>query len=129
MKKYLKFHPINKEYRFKFSVLKTMTYGGVLWGLYNPMHKGWAIKAEDEINIFPFWISSAQANKYAKLHWPSYSARKISPQDFRESLLPTLKRFNVVPTLFSHKGRRFQFSPHQMYHFFFHPSVLDVREA
>lgn len=119
MKKYIKLQPIAKEFIIKISILKTMMYCGVLWGLYNPTHKGWAIKSDQEEYIFPFWLSALQASKYAKSHWPHYSAHKITPKDFEESLLPTLTRLHVTPTLFNHKGRRFKLSTAQMRHFFF----------
>jgi hypothetical protein len=126
MKKYIKFHPIARDLTFKISVLRTMMYGGVLWGLYNPSHKGWAIKSEQDVYIFPFWLSEVQANKYASQHWPSYAARKIKPKDFEESLLPTLTRLHVVPSLFNHKGRRFKLSSAQMHHFFFNHQVQSL---
>lgn len=129
MKKYIKLHPAAKDSMLKISILKTMMYCGVLWGLYHPEHQGWAIKAEKNDYIFPFWLSSLQAIHYAKIHWPHYVPKKISPQEFEESLLPTLTRLHVSPTLFNHKSRRFKLSTAQMRHFFFHHPKLDLAVA
>ncbi len=116
MKKYIHLHPVSKELIFKISILKTMMYCGVLWGLY---HEGWAIKSDQSDYIFPFWFNSTQAYQYAKIHWPNYTPRKITPQDFEESLLPTLTRFKVTPALFNSSTRIFKLSTLQMRHFFF----------
>lgn len=128
MKKYIEFHPVAKDSMIKISILKTMMYCGVLWGLYHPEHQGWAIKADQNDYIFPFWLSSLQALQYAKVHWPHYVPRKITPKDFEESLMPTLTRLQVSPTLFNQKARRFKLSTAQMRHFFFSDqrSVLAV---
>ena len=83
-------HLIPKDLFFKITLLKSMTYCGVLWGLYH--QQGWAMMSDHEDFIFPFWLNSAQAHNYAQLHWPDYTPRKITPQDFQESLLPTLTR-------------------------------------
>lgn len=108
MKNYIQFKPIDTDISLHIHMLKTIVYSGALWGLYHQNHQGWAIKSEDDLCIFPFWFSAAQANKYASKHWPHYIARKITPKDFKTSLLPTLKRLNVTPILFNHRGRRFQ---------------------
>ncbi len=119
MKKYVKLQANTKDRLLKISILKSMMYCGVLWGLYNPEQQGWAIKTDQSDYIFPFWLSSLQAIQYAKIHWPSYVPRKITPQDFEDSLLPTLTRFKVIPTLFNHKSSKFKLSTAQMRHFFF----------
>ena len=116
MKKLVNFQPVSKQLILQISILKTMMYCGVLWGLY---HEGWAIKSEQNENIFPFWLNSTQAYRYAKIHWPQYQPRKISSEDFEQSLLPTLTRFNVVPALFNSSTRKFKLSTAQMRHFFF----------
>lgn len=119
MKKYIKLKPATKDFIFKISVLKTMMYCGVLWGLYHPEHQGWAIKSEHSENIFPFWMNAFQAIQYAKVHWPNYVPKKITPHDFEISLLPTLTRLQVSPALFNQKNRRFKLSTAQMKHLFF----------
>lgn len=128
MKKYIKLSAYSKDRLVQISILKTMMYCGVLWGLYSPELQGWAIKTEYDEHIFPFWLSSLQAIQYAKIHWPHYVPRKITPHDFEVSLLPTLTRFKVTPTLFNHKSLRFRLSSAQMRHFFFNhqPSLLAI---
>ena len=123
MKKYIKFNPVAKDYILKISILKTMMYCGVLWGLYNPQVQGWAIKQDQKEYIFPFWLSSLHAYQYAKKHWPHYVPKKITPADFEDSLLPTLTRFKVSPTLFSQKSKRFKLTTEHMRFFFFDHSV------
>ncbi|MEC8056080.1 MAG: DUF2750 domain-containing protein, partial [Pseudomonadota bacterium] len=49
-------------------------------------------------------------------------SQKITPQDFQESLLPTLTRLNVTPALFNSNQRKFKLSTQQMRHFFFAPA-------
>lgn len=119
MKTYIKLQPATKDFIFKISVLKTMMYCGVLWGLYHPKHQGWAIKSEDSEHIFPFWMNSLQAVQYAKVHWPNYVPKKITSQDFELSLLPTLTRLQVSPALFNQNKRRCKLSTAQMKHLFF----------
>ena len=70
MKKYIHLPPISKELFFKVTVLKSLMYCGVLWGLYQ---QGWAIKSDQNEVFFPFWLNSVQASEYAKVHWPHYS--------------------------------------------------------
>ncbi len=108
--------PVSKQFFIHLSILRTMMYCGVLWGLYD---QGWAIKSEQDERIFPFWFNSIQALQYAQSHWPHYHPRRITPQDFEASLLPTLKRFNVSPALFISSTRKFNLSTLQMRHFFF----------
>ena len=109
-----------KELILKISILKTMMYCGVLWGLYH--HQGWAITLDAEDYIFPFWLNSVQACRYAKVHWPNYTPKKITPQEFENALLPTLTRLKVMPALFNASQRTFKLSTLQMRHFFFrHP--------
>ena len=91
-------------------------YCGVIWGLY---HEGWAIKSDQEDFIFPFWLNGVQAHRYAKIHWPNYTPRRITSKDFKYSLLPTLNRLNVTPALFNSAGRKFKLSTQQMSHVFF----------
>ena len=93
-----------------------MMYCGVLWGLY---HQGWAITADQSENIFPFWLNSIQALHYARLHWPNYTPRKITPQDFESALIPLLNKFQVTPALYSASGSRMKLSTPQIRHFFF----------
>lgn len=124
MKKYLKLHPISKQFILQITILKSMMYCGVLWGLY---HDGWAIKTEpDNDNIFPFWLNSTQAYHYAQSHWPDYHPRKISSQDFEKLLLPTLNRFKVRPALFNASNRIFKLSTLQMKHFFFNHNHIQT---
>lgn len=129
MKKYIKLNPTAKESILKIAILKTMMYCGVLWGLYHPEHKGWAIKSEHDEYIFPFWLSSLQALQYAKVHWPHYVPRKITPEDFEASLLPTLMRLQVSPTLFNQKSLRFKLSTEHMRLFFFTPTETQLAVA
>ncbi len=117
MKKFTQLQPISKELTIKISILKTLMYCGVLWGLYN--QGGWAIRADQESYIFPFWLNPVQAFRYAQIHWPHYTPKKITPKDFEESLLPTLTRLNVTPALFSSASQKFKLSTQQMKHFFF----------
>ncbi|RKG32706.1 DUF2750 domain-containing protein [Acinetobacter guerrae] len=124
MKTYTQLHPVSKDLIIKISILKTMMYCGTLWGLY---HQGWAIKSDQDDFIFPFWLNGVQAHRYAKKHWPNYVPKKITPKDFQESLLPTLTRLNVTPTLFNSNHRKFKLSTQQMRHFFFAPvSTLKI---
>ncbi len=116
MKKYIHLQPISNEFLIKISILKSLMYCGVLWGLY---HDGWAMKSGSDEVYFPFWLNAVQAHQYAKIHWPNYTPRKITPKDFRESLLPTLTRLNIKPALFNSSSRKFKLSTLQMDHFFF----------
>ena len=120
MKKYIHLQPISNELFLKILVLKSLMYCGVLWGLY---HEGWAMKSDQNEVFFPFWLNSVQAFQYAKIHWPHYTPRKITPKDFEESLLPTLKRLNVKPALFNSSSRKFKLSTTQMHHFFFNNNI------
>lgn len=114
-------HLIPKDLFFKITLLKSMTYCGVLWGLYH--QQGWAMMSDQEDFIFPFWLNSAQAHNYAQLHWPDYTPRKITPKDFQESLLPTLTRLKVTPALCNSSSRKFKLTTQQMRHFFFSESL------
>ena len=109
--------PLPKDLFFKITILKSMMYCGVLWGLYH--QQGWAMMSDHEDFIFPFWLNNVQAHKYAKLHWPNYTPRKITPEDFQKSLLPTLVRLNVTPTLYNSNQQKFKFSSQMMKYFFF----------
>ena len=120
MKKYIHLHPISNELFLKISILKSLMYCGVLWGLF---HEVWAMKSDQNEVFFPFWLNSVQAFQYAKIHWPHYTPRKITPKDFEESLLPTLKRLNVKPALFNSSSRKFKLSTTQMHHFFFNNNI------
>lgn len=119
MKTYTQLHPVSKDLIIKISILKTMMYCGALWGLY---HQGWAIKSDQDDFIFPFWLNGVQAHRYAQKNWPHYVPKKITPKDFQESLLPTLTRLKVTPTLFNSNQRKFKLSTQQMRHFFFAPT-------
>lgn len=116
MKQISQLQPIAKDLFFKITILKSMMYCGVLWGLYN---QGWAIMSDQDDFIFPFWMNSAQAYKYAEVHWPSYTPRKITPTDFQKSLLPTLTRLKVIPALCNSSSQKFKLTTQQMRHFFF----------
>ena len=120
MKKYIQLQPISNELLIKISILKSLMYCGVLWGLY---HNGWAMKSDSEEVYFPFWLNAVQAHQYAKIHWPHYTPKKITPKDFKESLLPTLTRLNIKPALFNSSSRKFKLSTSQMDHFFFRNHV------
>lgn len=124
MNTYIKLNPIASDYILKISILKTMMYCGVLWGLYNPQRQGWAIKQDHKEYIFPFWLSSLHAYQYAERHWPHYTPKKITASDFQNSLLPTLARLQVAPTLFSQKSKRFKLSSEHMRLFFFNISCV-----
>ena len=76
--------------------------------------------------IFPFWLNAVQAHKYAAKHWPQYSPRKISAQDFETSLLPTLTRLNVIPTLYGSSSQKIKLTTSQMKHFFFNEPALNI---
>ncbi len=116
MKKYIHIPAVSRDLFFKITLLKSMMYCGVLWGLY---HQGWAITADQSENIFPFWLNSIQALHYARLHWPNYTPRKITPQDFESALIPLLNKFQVTPALYSASGSRMKLSTPQIRHFFF----------
>lgn len=116
MKKYIHIPTVSRDLFFKITLLKSMMYCGVLWGLY---HQGWAITADQSENIFPFWLNSIQALHYARLHWPNYTPRKITPQDFESALIPLLNKFQVTPALYSASGSRMKLSTPQIRHFFF----------
>lgn len=119
MKSFVQIQPPSKRSLLKIAILKTMMSCGVVWGLYHPKHKGWAIRSVEGEHIFPFWLSSIHALHYAKVHWPSYEPRQISSQDFIESLLPTLSRFEVSPALYNHQHKHFKLSLEQMRLLFF----------
>ena len=116
MKKYIHIPTVSRDLFFKITLLKSMMYCGVLWGLY---HQGWAITADQSENIFPFWLNSIQALHYARLHWPNYTPRKITPQNFESALIPLLNKFQVTPALYSASGSRMKLSTPQIRHFFF----------
>lgn len=116
MPKFKHLSPASQELIIKISILKSMMYCGVLWGLY---HQGWAIKSDHDGFTFPFWLNGIQAHSYAKIHWPNYTPRKITPQDFQQSLLPTLSRLNVTPAIFNSTNQKLKLSTQQMRHFFF----------
>lgn len=128
MKSFVQIHPQSKRSLLKIAILKTMMNCGVVWGLYHPDHKGWAIRSVDGEHIFPFWLNSIHALHYAQVHWPSYHPRQISPEDFIESLLPTLSRFEVSPALCSHTHKHFKLSLEQMRLLFF-PAPLNLVTA
>jgi hypothetical protein len=119
MKNFVQIQHSSKMSIFKVNVLKTMMYCGVLWGLYHPDHHGWAIHKIDHEHIFPFWLNSVQALQYAKVHWPNYKPRKINADDFQNFLLPTLKRFEVVPALCHKKDKLLKISISHMQLLFF----------
>lgn len=96
-----------------------MRFSGVLWGLYHNDNHGWAMTTDQDHHIFPFWLNSSQAQKHANKHWPNYTPKSISPSDFQESLLPTLMRLNVTPTLYRDSEHTFKLSSHLMKYFFF----------
>lgn len=111
--------PISRELYLKISILKSMMYCGMVWGLY---HQGWAMMREQEEHIFPFWLNPTQAKKYAEKHWPQYEPRKISSKDFKDSLLPTLNRLKVKPALCHHSSLTFKLNTQLMRLFFFQDS-------
>ena len=116
MEKYTILSPVIHEAYLKISIFKSMMYCGVIWGLYN---QGWAIKSDHESNIFPFWFNPIQALQYAKKHWPHYTPRKITPQDFKTSLFPLLLKMNITPVLYSASGIKFNLSTPQFRQIFF----------
>lgn len=117
MKTFTRLEPLSKELILKISILKTMMYCGVLWGLYH--QQGWAITLDTEDFIFPFWLSSLHAHQYAQNHWHNYTPKKITPEEFENALLPTLTRLKVTPVLFNASTRQFKLSSKYMHHFFF----------
>lgn len=117
MKLLSQLQPVSNDFIVQISILKTMMYCGVLWGLY---HQGWAIKSDADGLIFPFWLNGVQAHRYAQNHWRHYKPKKITAKDFHESLLPTLSRLNVTPALFNSAQQRFKLSTSHMLHFFNH---------
>lgn len=98
-----------------------MMYCGVLWGLFNDT--GWAMTLDHEHHIFPFWLSVIHAQKHAEQYWPQYSPRPIQSHDFQSTLLPTLTRLNVIPTLFTHGEGKFKFNSPMMKYFFFNAPI------
>ena len=113
--------PTPKDLFFKITILKSMMYCGVLWGLYH--QQGWAMMSDHEDFIFPFWLNGLQAQKYAEHHWPNYMPRKITSADFQDLLLPTLTRLNVTPALCNSSSQKFKLTTQQMRHFFFAESL------
>ena len=109
-------HPVTQDLFLKVTILKSMMYCGVLWGLY---HQGWAMTQDQEDFIFPFWLSVQQAERYAQKHWPQYQARKITSENFNSALLPTLQRLNIQPTLYRSDRHRLKLSAAQMQSWFF----------
>ena len=108
-------HPLPKEIFLKISILKFLMYTGSLWGLYC---NGWAMTSDQHDHLFPFWLTSFQAKKHAKKYWPNYTPRRITSEDFQKVLLPTLNRFNALPTLY-YTTQKFKLSCHQMTYLFF----------
>ena len=113
--------PAAQDIHMKISILKSMMYCGVLWGLY---HQGWAMTSDQDDFIFPFWLNGVQAYKYAKKHWTNYTPRQISPQDFQYCLLPTLSRLKVTPAMCHCSSQQFKLTTQQMKHFFFNDAQL-----
>lgn len=113
--------PVTQDLFLKVTILKSLMYCGVLWGLY---HQGWAMTQDQDDFIFPFWLSAQHAERYAKQHWPHYTARKISSENFNTALLPTLQRLNIRPTLYQHEQQRLKLSTLQMQSWFFQNSGL-----
>jgi Protein of unknown function (DUF2750). len=124
MSKLKQYKPIPKDLFFKISILKTMMYCGVLWGLYH--QQGWAMTSDQDHIIFPFWLNGIQAHKYAKKHWPNYTPRRITPEDFEASLLPTLTRLKVIPALHSSSHIRLKLTTSQMRLFFFNQDKIQM---
>lgn len=108
--------PLPQDLAIKITILKSMMYCGVLWGLFD---NGWAMMRDQEDTLFPLWLCASHAEKYAQQHWPSYTPRKITCNDFESSLLPTLSRFNVTPALLNGSGHKFKLTVGQMRYFFF----------
>lgn len=109
-------HPLPNDLAVKLTILKSMMYCGVLWGLF---HEGWAMMRDHDETLFPFWLNSSHATNYASKHWPNYRPRKITPEDFEQSLIPILRRFNVTPVLVRGSGKQIKLTIGQMRHFFF----------
>lgn len=114
------FSPISREIYLKVTLLKSMSYCRVVWGLY---HQGWAMMRDGADHVFPFWLSASQAQRYANTHWPHYQPRRIYPVDFKDSLLPTLSRLQVKPALCYSTSLRFKLNPQLMQHMFFEKSL------
>lgn len=109
--------PIQRNLFLKISMLKSLLYCGALWGLYR---EGWAMTQEQDKFIFPFWLNRAQAQRYAKMHWPDYTPRKITSDDFHTVLLPTLQRLNIhVALCTTTEHWRLKLSTKQMQTWFF----------
>ena len=90
-------------------------YCGSLWGLY---HQGWAMSIDQEDVIFPLWMNPLQAEKYAQQHWPNYSPKKITAEEFKNALLPTLTRLNLSPALYGN-GAKLKMTVTQLQQFIF----------
>lgn len=108
--------PVTQDLFLKVTILKSMMYAGVLWGLYR---QGWAMTQDQDDFIFPFWLNAQQAQHYATQHWPQYQARRISSENFYTALLPTLRRLNIRPTLYRSHQQRLKLSVVQMQSWFF----------
>lgn len=108
--------PLPKDLAVKITILKSMMYCGVLWGLF---HEGWGMMRDQDETLFPFWLNSSHAANYAKENWPNYTPRKITPEDFEQALLPTLHRLNVTPVLVRGSGKQIKLTIGQVRHFFF----------
>lgn len=108
--------PLPKDLFVKITILKSMMYCGVLWGLYQ---QGWAMMREQDEYIFPFWLSHSHATQYAQQHWPNYVPKKITPENFESALMPTLTRLNVKPAILYGNRKPLKLTIGQMRHFFF----------
>ncbi len=89
-------------------------------GLYRD---GWAISNDGEVYIFPFWLNGLQAHRYAKKHWPHYTPKRITPQDFEVALLPTLTRIHATPALYT-ANKKFKLTTAQNATFFLYATPI-----
>ncbi|MDM1780401.1 DUF2750 domain-containing protein [Acinetobacter sp. RF15A] len=119
----IQYNPICKKNLLKVTMLKSLMYCGILWGVY---HQGWAMMRDHEDCIFPFWLNPLDAKNYAKQHWPNYEPRKINSEDFENNLLPTLTRLNVIPALCNPNGSKLKLTTEQMRYLFFSQQRLHI---
>jgi hypothetical protein len=117
------FTPITREHYLKITILKSMSYCGVVWGLY---HEGWAMMRDSGDYIFPFWLTENQAQRYAQLHWPNYTPKRIHPSDFKQALIPTLTRLHVKPALCHAPSIKLKLTAQLMEHMFFNKAAKEL---
>ncbi len=69
-----------------------------VWSLYQ---EGWALAASDDgTTVFPLWPAEEYAQLCAENEWKGYAPRSITLSEFKDVLLPKLKKGAVLPGVF-----------------------------